>query len=375
MFDAIVAKLGTEVKISDVRSEFPSMVGYVMREGKRVSRGVYDIAEAKSSKPVQRRSTAVKVSDIVTPVFAEPEIETSKRVIEVVDNIGEENLVPSIDPLYVPWGCYNVVRQIISSDIFAPMYIIGESGNGKTMGVEQACAKMKREVIVMNITNETSEEDLIGSYILQNGNMIWRDGPVIVAMRRGAVLCLDEIDQARTSIMALQTVAQGKPYFIKKTNELVAPRRGFCLIGTANTKGDGVAMDKFAGAQVLNEAFLERFNIVFEQEYPTEAVERKILSQHSDNANLNKRLTSFAKITRAAYASGGVTHCLTTRRLVQICQNIKIFGDEMTGVKFAVARFSSENQRMFLELYAKLVSEQATVQEVADAAPAEPVPF
>ena len=197
-------------------------------------------------------------------------------------------------------------------------------------------------------------------------SMIWKDGPVIAAMRRGAVLCLDEIDQARPAILALQTVAQNKPYFIKKTNELVRPRKGFTLIATANTKGNGDGMDKFSGAQILNEAFLERFSIIVEQDYPTEAVEKRILEKHTANKALIARLAKFAKITRAAYKDGAVTHCLTTRRLVQICNNIEIFNNEKYGVELAVSRFNEENKQMFVELYDKLVKEDA-VTAAADA--------
>ena len=380
MFNEIIAKLGTTVKINDVRTHFPQMVGYVMREGVRADRGIYDIAGCTNVKVrgMKTKAKAVKAakSPVEAPIGTEaaPVLEAiSHRIIAVVDNISsDENLVPDIDPDYVPWGCYAPVKSVISSGIFAPVYVIGESGNGKTLGVEQACASLKREVIVMNITNETSEEDLIGSYIIQNGNMIWKDGGVIAAMRRGAVLCLDEIDQARPAIMALQTVAQGKPYFIKKTNELVTPSKGFALIATANTKGDGASMDKFAGAQVLNEAFLERFPIVVEQDYPTEAIERKILKRHTSDDALCKRLASFAKITRTAYNDGAVSHCLTTRRLVQIVRNIKIFGDELVGVQYAMARFNDENKQMFTELYMKLLkSEQVVPESEASAAKEE----
>lgn len=206
-------------------------------------------------------------------------------------------------------------------------------------------------------------------------DMVWKDGPVIAAMRRGAVLCLDEIDQARPAILALQTVAQNKPYFIKKTNELVRPRKGFTLIATANTKGNGDGMDKFSGAQILNEAFLERFSIIVEQDYPTEAVEKRILEKHSANKALIARLAKFAKITRTAYKDGAVTNCLTTRRLVQICNNIEIFNDEKYGIELAVSRFNEENKQMFIELYDKLIKEDmaaAAAEALKDAQGAMP---
>lgn len=373
LFDDVRAALGNQVAISVVKERFPEMVGHIMRRGQRVDRGVYNISEevVGAVKAATPKAKVAKVAQAVTPAFAEPELNTSKREIEVIDNFGDEVRVPEKNADYVAWGCYAAVSRVIMSSVFAPVYIVGASGNGKTMGVEQACAAKGRELVMINITNETTEEDLIGSYILVNGDMVWRDGPVIAAMRHGAVLCLDELDQARTSILALQTIAQGKPYFIKKTNELVRPARGFCLIGTANTKGDGIGSDNFAGAQILNEAFLERFNIVLEQEYPPESIEKRILARHSENTALINRLTRFAMLTRKAHKDGAITHCITTRRLVQICQNIEIFGNELTGVKFALARFNEEIRDNFYELYTK-ISTESGAELTADAQ--EPIP-
>ena len=367
MFEEIIAALGEEVAIADVKANFPNMVGHVMRRCERTGRGRYKLVAG--AVPVARKTESASDSDLTVELPAVA-MTVHKREIDVIDNIGDENLIPSRDPKYVPWGCFTIVQKVIKSPVFAPVYIIGDSGIGKTLGVEQACARERRELVVMNITNETSEEDLIGSYILKNGDMVWKDGPVIVAMRRGAVLCLDEIDQARPAILALQTVAQGKPYFIKKTNELVHPKPGFVLVGTANTKGDG-ASDQFAGAQVLNQAFMDRFPIVIEQDYPTEAIEKKILQLHSDNDQLVSRLARFAKITRSAYNDGGVAFCLTTRRLVQICQNIQIFGNERQGVELALSRFNSETKNMFVELYDKMVKEDREAEEKAKSTPAQ----
>lgn len=275
----------------------------------------------------------------------------------IVINIDDKSLVPLKSEKYIPWGCYDIVKKVISSKVFAPIWIAGESGNGKTLGVEQACAAEGRELILINISNETSEEDLIGSYTLTDGNLEWKDGPVIVAMRRGAVLALDEIDQARASIMCLNTIAQGNAYYIKKTNELVYPEPGFTLIGTANTKGDGAGMDKFTGAQIMNEAFLERFSIIFEQQYPTREVEAKILSKETDDLYLIKNLLDISSQIRKSYIDGDLDFNLTTRRLVHIAKNYSIFGDALLSINLAIARFSQDDQEIIRELYLALVKE------------------
>lgn len=363
LFAKIISENGNHlIKIADIKSTWPDAVGHVMRHGERVQRGVYDITP-RDKEAVVKPMKPMKPKEVTVPDISE----AVAHKIEVVDNaMGLGCLIPDVDPEYIPFGCYSTIRKVISSNIFAPVYITGDSGNGKTLSVSQACAKEKREAVIINITNETSEEDLIGGYFLESGDMKWRDGPVIVAMRRGAVLVLDEVDQARPSIMALQTIAQGSPYFIKKTNELVRPAPGFCLIATANTKGDGARMDRFVGAQMLNEAFLERFNIIFEQEYPTEAIERRILGNHTTDTNLIIKLTRFAKITRTAMNAGSIDSCIATRRLVQICKNIEILGNEKVGLTMALNRFDTETRDAFLELYTKL---EAELEEDGDVAP------
>jgi len=348
-FAEIRSSLGSVVKIADVKNAFPKMVGHVMRDGIRVDRGVYQLPGDQDVKEPAAESLNATVVAIRKEVVTEQ--------IAVVSTVSVESLVPVKSQSYVPWGCYAPVLRVIKSDIFAPIYVIGESGNGKTLGVEQACSAARRECVVINITNETSEEDLIGSFILQNGDMVWKDGPVIVAMRRGAVLCLDEIDQARPSILALQTVLQGKPYYIKKTNEIVQPQKGFAVIATGNTKGTGDDVDRFSGAQILNEAFLDRFPIIVEQDYPSEAIERKILSHFCTTKSVVDKIVKFAHVTRGAKANGAIETCITTRRAVQICQNITIFGNEKAAVVYAVSRFNTEVRDMFVELYDKLSKE------------------
>lgn len=333
--------------------EFKKAVYHSVQDNKleniyRVKYGTYSFTDDVYS------STTPTVDDFSKVEHAMPKNE----IIEfVTPDVKDMNLIPLKSPEFVPHGCYNIVRTVISKNIFAPVWIAGESGNGKTFGVEQACAAEKRELVILNMSNETTEEDLIGSYILKNGDMIWQDGPVVLAMRRGAVLCLDEIDQARSSIMALNTIAQGKPYYIKKTNELVIPKKGFTLIGTANTKGDGSGMDKFTGAQIMNEAFLERFAIIVEQDYPDKKTETKILQKHSNNKNFISTLIDIAYAVRQSYANGDLDIVLTTRRLVQIAKNFEIFKNETQAINLAIARFSTEDQDVIKELYNALVAE------------------
>lgn len=284
-----------------------------------------------------------------------------KKVFNMMKN--NEALIPEISKSYVPHGCFEIIRKVIRQKIFAPVWVSGLSGNGKTFGVEQACAHEKRELIIINISNDTSEEDLIGSYVLKDGDMIWSDGPVLTAMRKGAVLCLDEIDQARTSIMALNTIAQGKGYYIKKTNEYVIPKEGFTLIGTANTKGDGNGMDKFAGAQIMNEAFLERFSIFIEQEYPSKETETLILKMHTKDTKFIKDLVDIAGELRKSFENGTTDFMLTTRRLVHIAKNSTIFDDNTQAIKMACARFNKEDQGVIIELYSAMNAEKKNVKK------------
>lgn len=222
---------------------------------------------------------------------------------------------------------------------------------GKTFGVEQACSASNRELICFNITNETTEEDLIGSFILENGNMLWKDGPVLVAMRRGAVLLMDEIDQATTNVLCLQNVLQNKPYYVKKTNEMVYPAPGFTIVATANTKGDGDGSDRFVGANVMNEAFLERFNVVIEQEYPSAITELKILKKHCNDDQFILGLVRWAKMIRDNYKVGAIDRCITTRRLVQIVKNYNVFNNKMNAIVYALNRFDNALKEAFLDYY------------------------
>ena len=217
----------------------------------------------------------------------------------------------------------------------------------KTLISEKEFNEFKKFTEAKKVNFEVTKTDV-------QSTMVWNDGPVLKAMRLGCVICLDEIDQAKTGIMSLQTIAQGKPYYNKKTNEIIEPAPGFCLIATANTKGDGDGMDKFAGAQIMNQAFLERFSIIVEQDYPTVTVEKKILSKHTSDKNFIKLLTAIAKQTRKALADGLFEQCLTTRRLVQIAKNYEIFKDAELAFNLAIARFDAEMQEQMKEMFRSL---------------------
>ena len=280
----------------------------------------------------------------------------------------DQNLVPSKDENYVPFGNFSDVKKIIQSGIFYPTFITGMSGNGKTFSVEQACAALNRELIRVNITIETDEDDLIGGFRLVNGETVWHNGPVIEALERGAVLLLDEVDLASNKILCLQSVLEGKGVFLKKTGRYVQPAPGFNVIATANTKGKGSDDGRFIGTNVLNEAFLERFALTFEQEYPTPAVETKILlrvaaavGKHDEEFCTN--LANWADIIRRTFKDGGIDEVISTRRLVHIMRAYAIWGDRMKAIKVCVNRFDDETKQSFVELYDKIDADVQTEEE------------
>ena len=266
----------------------------------------------------------------------------------------EQNLIPQKDDSFVKFGNFGDIKKVIESRLFYPTFITGLSGNGKTFSVEQACAQLKRELIRVNITIETDEDDLIGGFRLVNGETVWHNGPVIEALERGAVLLLDEIDLASNKILCLQSILEGKGVFLKKIGKWVAPKDGFNVIATANTKGKGSDDGRFIGTNVLNEAFLERFPVTFEQEYPTAATETKILNKNCDDADFCKRLADWADIIRKTFYDGGIEEIISTRRLVHIVKAYSIFGDKAKAISVCVNRFDDETKQAFLELYDKV---------------------
>jgi MoxR-like ATPase len=304
-----------------------------------------------------------KAKKVATKTVAPPTPTASVASLTIHTNGFEDNLVPEKDALFVPFGNFKVVKKIIDSQMFYPVFITGLSGNGKTYMVEQACAHGKREVIRVNLTRETDEDDLIGGFRLIAGETKFFKGPVIKAMERGAVLLLDEIDLADPAkIMALQSILEGKGYFIKKTGEYITPHAGFTVVATANTKGKGSDDGRFIGTNILNEAFLERYPITCEQDYPTPSIEKKILKKVAESVDIDdnkfiEKLADWAEIIRKTFADGGVDEIISTRRLVHIIKAHSIFDDRMTAIEYCVNRFDDETKVSFLDLYSKLDDE------------------
>jgi len=271
----------------------------------------------------------------------------------------EQNLIPDKDDTFVKFGNFNDIKKIIASNIFYPTFITGLSGNGKTFSVEQVCAQLKRELIRVNITIETDEDDLIGGFRLVNGETAWHNGPVVEALERGAVLLLDEIDLASNKILCLQSILEGKGVFLKKIGKFVKPAAGFNVVATANTKGKGSDDGRFIGTNVLNEAFLERFPVTFEQTYPAPAVEQKILEGVAldlgvEDRDFCKRLVDWADIIRKTFYDGGIEEIISTRRLVHIIRAYSIFNDKAKAIQVCTNRFDDETKQCFLELYDKV---------------------
>jgi hypothetical protein len=286
------------------------------------------------------------------------EIERSYQAPAVLP-AAEQNLIPDKDDTFVKFGNFNDIKKIIQSRIFYPAFITGLSGNGKTFSVEQACAQLKRELIRVNITIETDEDDLIGGFRLVDGATVWHNGPVVEALERGAILLLDEIDLASNKILCLQSILEGKGVFLKKIGRFVKPASGFNVIATANTKGKGSDDGRFIGTNVLNEAFLERFPVTFEQSYPAPATEQKILEGVALDLGVKdrdfcKRLVDWADIIRKTFYDGGIEEIISTRRLVHIIRAYGIFQDKAKAIQVCVNRFDDETKQSFLELYDKV---------------------
>jgi len=268
--------------------------------------------------------------------------------------------VPESDSSYVPFGNSKALKKVVSSRQFYPVFITGLSGNGKTLGVEQTCAALNRELIRVNITIETDEDDLIGGFRLVNGDTVFHNGPVVEALERGAVLLLDEIDLASNKILCLQSVLEGKGVFLKKTGRYVKPAAGFTVIATANTKGKGSDDGRFVGTNVLNEAFLERFPVTFEQDYPSPVIEQKILLNVGCELTFAENLVKWAGVIRKTFFDGGVDEVITTRRLVHIAQAYTIFGDRLQAITNCVNRFDDDTKQSFLDLYTKVDAGEET---------------
>ena len=327
----------------------------------RLDRGLYILPEVNGvyndKLGVLKVGKEVPVSEMITPEASALTTVSLATNVEVQDE--QDSYVPAKHSGYVTWGNFNTVRDVLKSRTFYPMFITGLSGNGKTLMVQENCARLKREFVRANITIETDEDDLIGGFRLLNGETVWHDGPVITAMKRGAVLLLDEIDLASNKIMCLQPVLEGSSIYIKKIGKWIHPADGFTVIATANTKGQGSDDGRFIGTNVLNEAFLERFPITLEQSYPGNKMEEKILTNEfakSDKTEpeLVTNLVRWADVIRKTFSEGGCDEIISTRRLVHIVNAYNIFNDKMTAIQLTVNRFDDETKESFLDLFTKI---------------------
>jgi len=312
------------------------------------------------------------------PKVQEPEFEVAlaAQVLEfkqpkLIDD--SDVSIPAKYPDYVPFGFYKDLTNIIRTNMYYPVFVTGLSGNGKTLMVEQVCATLNRECIRVNISIETDESDLLGGPTLVNGNVVNRDGPVITAMKRGAILLIDEVDRGSNKLMCLQGILEGKPYYNKKNGEMVYPKNGFNVIATANTKGRGSEEGRYL-SQILDDAFLERFPITVEQEYPDAKTEKKILSPLIDDKEFVDHLVQWADIVRQSFDQGAVDEIISTRRLVHIAKAFKIFGDRMKAIELCVSRFDAETKTAFLDLYSK-VDAKATPESAVSPKIDEEIPF
>jgi len=353
-----------EIKSACTESGMKSAYFFTKQEENRVGRGLYHVPNALCN----MQTNVIPMSAIV---------EKSKdKIVSVVTDLDSTNLVPTAYRNYVPFGNFSDVLAIVESKRFFPVFISGHSGNGKTMSIEQACAKAKRKFVCISMTPETDESDLLGNYVLIDGSMQWRDGPVTTAARQGAVLCIDEIDYGAQNLSSLQRVLEGKPFMLKKKGELVNPAEGFTVFATANTKGKGSEDGRYMFTNVLNEAFLERFRTTMEQEFPPLKTERKIIEKElvsvdKDDKDFAEKLVTWAEVIRKTFADGGCDEVISTRRLVHIVETYGIFGDKVKAIKLCLNRFDMDTQMSFFDLYTKIDAGTHNVANTATVSPVE----
>ena len=340
----------TRAQVTEVREKFnlPSAQWLVKIP---VGRGVYHLPDEQGRYGPTETVESVAVAEQQVNAVA------MVKAIETLEE--QDSYVPEKFEGYVAWGNFNTVRDVVKSKIFYPIFITGMSGNGKTLMVKEVSAKLHREFVRANITIETDEDDLLGGFRLQNGETIWHDGPVVMAMKRGAVLLLDEIDLASNKIMCLQPILEGSSIYLKKIGKWVHPAPGFNVIATANTKGQGSDDGRFIGTNVMNESFLERFPVTIEQTYPTNKTEEKILvNELAKNDKVDPgfvgNLVKWADVIRKTFMDGGVDEIISTRRLVHIIGAYSIFDNKMKAIEMCVSRFDTETKESFLDLYTKV---------------------
>jgi hypothetical protein len=320
----------------------------------RVKRGVYKVPNSSMISQPQTISLQAQVIPMAKSVE-----KSEHKIQNIQTDLDTTDLIPKSYKNYVPFGNFDDVYSIVQSMRFFPVFVSGHSGNGKTMSIEQACAKAKRKFVCISMTPETDESDLLGNYVLIDGNMEWRDGPVTTAARQGAVLCIDEIDYGAQNLSSLQRVLEGKPFMLKKKGELISPAPGFTVFATANTKGKGSDDGRYMFTNVLNEAFLERFRTTMEQEFPPVRTERKIIEKELTSVGraddeFAEKLVTWADVIRKTFMDGGCDEVISTRRLVHIVETFGIFGDKMKAISLCLNRFDDDTKASFLDLYTKV---------------------
>lgn len=319
----------------------------ILTKDNRVKIGTYDLAGL--IEPI--RAEAINSTAVVNTIPA--------QAAQMQSIVNEEKNFAQVDDTFIAWGAYLDIVKIVKSNMFYPTYISGLSGNGKTFMVEQACAKLQKEFIRVQINPETDEDDLLGGFRLINGETVFAKGPVLKAMENGAILLLDEIDRATNKIMCLQGILEGKPVLVKKTGEIVTPAEGFNVIATANTKGKGSEDGRFTAASIIDEAFLERFTISVDQKFPSLSVEKKIVLKHMEkygaaDDDFADKLVTWADIIRKTYYDDGVDEVISTRRLCHIVQTFSIFNNRAKAIDLCISRFDDDTKSAFLDLYTKV---------------------
>ena len=357
---SILTRDGIQHVIEENDLAFPHW--FVTKSEYRVERGQYKLPDIGTKKIVKKEPDMEVALAAQVLEFKQPKLVDDSDVS-----------IPVKYPDYVPFGFFKDLRNVIKSGLFYPVFITGLSGNGKTLMVEQVCAELQRECIRVNISIETDESDLLGGPTLVNGNVVNRDGPVITAMKRGAILLIDEVDRGSNKLMCLQGILEGKPYYNKKNGEMVYPKDGFSIIATANTKGRGSEEGRYL-SQILDDAFLERFPITVEQEYPDVKTEKKILTPLINDKDFVEKLTQWADIVRQSFDQGAVDEIISTRRLVHIAKAFKIFDDRMKAIELCVARFDADTKMAFLDLYSK-VDAKVDAPAVKPITMTEEIPF
>ena len=355
-------KISTQNILSELSKNFPDQTAF--RKNVIESTGRSMGFTGKDWKDLMTLDNRVKIGTydlggMLQPVQTNNSIVNIAPVANMQSIVNQEKTYAKADPTFVPWGAFSDVVKIVKCGMFYPVYISGLSGNGKTFMVEQACSKLNREFIRVQINPETDEDDLIGGFRLINGETVFSKGPVLKAMENGAILLLDEIDRATNKIMCLQGILEGKPVLVKKTGETISPKAGFNVIATANTKGKGSEDGRFTAASIIDEAFLESFTVAIDQKFPSPSVETKILNNHMakfgvEDTDFVDKLVTWADIIRKTFYDDGVDEVISTRRLCHIAQTFSIFNNRSKSIDMCIARFDEDTKEAFLDLYSKV---------------------